>query len=241
MTGFWIFGGVITIVVVSIAISKYQERKRTAGLEALAAELGLSFSPKPGVPAWSELKHFRVFSHGHSQRAYNLMRGETSGIEMKLFDFYYSTGSGKSRSHYYCTIAAFEDHNLNLPMYLMRPESFLDRLGLNFDGKDINFDDRPVFSKRYLLTGKPFDAVRELFQYEVTEFCEQEKTYFSEGQGHELIFCVFRKQIPVKEYREFFRKAFEFYALLRDSHNSQSTQSAGRQSRETDSADPTQE
>lgn len=216
MDVFWVFPAVLLFIVVIVVTAIVYERKRTAALQAFAEERGLEFVPKADASEWGALKHFRIFSSGHSHAVSNLVRGDTQEVQLQIFDLRYTTGSGKNSTQHQFTIAAFTGDTLKLPRFLLRPETFLDKIGLSFDGKDINFDDRPEFSRRYVLTGERPNVIRSLFQPSVTEFCQSQPNYYAEGFHQQLLICVYRQRVVPREYPEFFRKSFEFYTLIRD-------------------------
>src|SRR4051795_3514424 len=77
----------------------FNAKKRRQALGTLAAQLGLKFAAKPGdVHERYERDDcsFQPFGQGRSRRSTNLISGSTGGIDWEIFDYRYTTGSGKS-------------------------------------------------------------------------------------------------------------------------------------------------
>jgi hypothetical protein len=96
------------IVAIAIAaVSAYIEHKRTAALQAVAQELGLTFYSR-GDTILPSVCDFQLFCKGHARRAKNLMQGELQyvgvQIPVAIFDYRYTVGHGKNRRTYCQTV-----------------------------------------------------------------------------------------------------------------------------------------
>jgi hypothetical protein len=103
------------------------------------------------------------------------------------------TGSGKGAT--WRTVAIYRLARKRLPVFELRPEHFLDKLGSAFGYKDINFESNPEFSKSYKLQGADEPAVRELFHSGRLTFFEQQKGWSVDGAGEWL--AVYRQVTSV--------------------------------------------
>ncbi len=148
-----IFGGIALLVGLGFAVNVYNEKKRREALQRVADELGLTFyrDGDPGLVA--ELSDLHLFSRGRSKRITNMIHGETEDVVMGVFDYRYTTGSGKNSHTYRQSVAFFRSADLRLPVFEMRPQSFFHGIGKLFGSQDIDFDSHPAFSKAYLLRG----------------------------------------------------------------------------------------
>lgn len=165
-----VVGGFISFFIGMAIWSHRAEKKRTAAWEQFAQTLGFQFIGKdPELLA--RMSNMKIFSRGHSRRARNTIAGEAGGIEVRLTDYRYTTGSGKNQSTHHQTLCVLRADHLNLPhCYLRQEVAIFDFLGKLFGGQDINFEDDPEFSKTFVLQGEDEDFVREVFDSETRTF-----------------------------------------------------------------------
>jgi hypothetical protein len=211
---FLIIGGVIAIIVIALYINYLVEKKRTEGMKNVADELGFEFFPKGDGPLLTELSLFNLFTQGHSRRLYNLMRGDANNLEVDIFDYTYVTGSGKSSHTWNQTLVCFGMRDANLPSFSLRPETFWDKIGTWFGYQNINFDNNPVFSDKYLLRGRDEETVRGLFTDDVLAFFERQQGLSIEGYGHRLVFYRQSKRVNPENIRGFLEEGFKVLALF---------------------------
>ncbi|WKN31045.1 STAS domain-containing protein [Porifericola rhodea] len=74
--------------------------------------------------------------------------------------------------------------------FSMEEESFLDRMSLIAEQKDIDFNEYKNFSKKFLVQGPDEKAIRKLFNPELIHFFEKGEIYHLESNGNELL--IFR-------------------------------------------------
>jgi len=173
---FAIIGGIIALVVVGILWSNYLERKRREALAATAQLMGFTWSAKVPGEKITELRSFELFNRGHSPAGQNMLVGKIGDAELILFDYRYETGSGKNRTTHKQTVIMIPDGGAGLPDFQLTPEDFFHRVAQMFGYQDIDFEENPTFSKRYLLRGPDEEAIRRAFRTEVLE-------YFAENWG----------------------------------------------------------
>jgi hypothetical protein len=179
---------VITFAFVLILVfyRKQQEKKRTRQLAAIATQLGWNFAAIAPLNMISGLERFTLFGDGHGKTIRNLMYGEASGVKAAVFDYIYVTGYGKSSQAHYQSVVYFEPRNLVLPYFSLRPESFFHRIAEALGYQDIDFAQRPEFSKRYLLRGQDETAIRRVFGERVLSFYETYPGTSTDGGGNQL-------------------------------------------------------
>jgi len=133
---------VVTVIVINAILAS----KRREAWQALADRLGCSFSANdPFDIPWSYPQP--LFNRGRAQKAYNVLSGRIKGAELFCFEYRYTEGQGKNRHTYHLTCLL-----LTSPIFfqtlLIRPESFLDRVGEFFGIDDIDFES-DEFSRRF--------------------------------------------------------------------------------------------
>jgi hypothetical protein len=146
---------------VIFGINHWLAKKRTAAMEAWASGRGFSFVAD-ATSLMSELGHFKLFGQGRSRRARNCATGRKEGFGVRIADYQYTTGSGKSSTTHVQTICALDaDRPTDVHFFCRRQVAFFDAVGKLFGGQDVNFDDDPAFSKAYVLqTNGDVDRLR---------------------------------------------------------------------------------
>ena len=162
----------IGLAVFLIIYNKRKEKERTQSLQQLAATLGWSFAADAPLTQIAWLDRFTLFSQGRSRQIRNFMYGQAQGVKAAVFDYIYVTGSGKSQQTHYQTVVYLEPVNLALPMFSLRPETLFHRMLSAFGYQDIDFGQRPEFSKQYILRGQNELAIRQTFNDRVLSFFE---------------------------------------------------------------------
>src|SRR5512135_1468017 len=87
---------VLALVGGLIVYSARKERERTEQLAALAPAMGFTFEPAPDLEAMKASGALPLYEHGHSKKLANLLSGQAGERDVKLFDYRYTTGSGKN-------------------------------------------------------------------------------------------------------------------------------------------------
>lgn len=207
--------GVIALIVVLV---KRYERKRTEQLGELAAEMSLEFSAEGDAALEAALSDLALMQRGHSRRLTNLIRGRTRSVDLCLFDYRYTTGSGKHQSTHNLSVVAFDSPLLELPPFELGPENFLHRIAGVFGYQDIDFAGYPAFNKAFLLRGPDEGAIRQVFTEPVVQHFEHQLEHRRPvgdviGHGHRLIVST-RRQKP-EQLRAFLEQAFGIYGILK--------------------------
>jgi hypothetical protein len=210
-----IAGGIIGIVVLLFLVGYYANKRRREGMAALAESLGFTFSREPGVFVLPAVADFELGSHGDSKKGRNAMTGRNGDIDVTIFDYQYSTGSGKNRSTHVQTVGMFKSESLQLPKFVVRPEHVFHKIGSVFGYQDIDFDRYPEFSKKYLLRSEDEDTCRALFTDEVLRYFEGQKRVSVEGNGKTILFYRPSRTVKVKDIQQFLQDGFGVFALFR--------------------------
>lgn len=200
-----------------IAMSIFFDRKRIGGLQEAAGALGLQFDESASQISSAMTNGFELFDRGRWPKSRNLIYGESNGTDVWIFDFQYTTGSGKNQSTHHQTVCIFSTTELQLPRFNLYREGLLSRIGSGVFGmQDIDFDTHPDFSKMYVLKGDSEVQIRELFHEQLLSFFEtQDKNLCVEGMGERLL--VYRKRTKVKPnaVKEFLGEGFGLFREFR--------------------------
>ncbi len=153
----------ILVIILAFSIWWYQTR----AWKRLASELGITYLGY-GVQFERVFGHFGIFADSSWGFGWtnHQCQGNYRSAEVS-FGFQicrrYSTHGGYNGS-YQRPVFALRDPQLKLPHFFLRSENLLlDSLGSLLGGQDIDFDEDPTFSKRFVLQGRDADATAKLF------------------------------------------------------------------------------
>lgn len=185
------------MIVIIFVISSQVEKKRTEALLTMSSEMGMTFKAKDSSKeAKALVSSFGLGNKGHSQSCKNIMKGEAGGLQTTILDHFYKIGSGKDAQRYHQSVLIFEQPDLPMPSFQLRPENLGDKIKSVFGRKDIDFDDSPEFSKQYYLVGANEKEVRNLFSPRLRSFLVRNQGWYLEANGNYLL--LFRAGHRVK-------------------------------------------
>lgn len=185
--------GFFAIIMFVAYMQSVMDKKRREAIRSYCRQHGLSYSDTANkIPAIA--RSFSLLSEkGHTNSWRSEMAGKREDYSFTIFEHYYVTGYGKSRHTYINTICVISKNEVNMPQFFVRDENFiLDGLGKLFGGQDINFEEDPVFSKKFVLQGMSEPSIRQFFDRRVRKtFVDKHiKGYQYEGYHNCLVTCV---------------------------------------------------
>ncbi len=211
----------VAIIVVAVVALFYFERmmrqRRIEALQQAGAGLGLFLASEGDVAALqSSLSSFHLFKQGHARRLYGLIHGVARGAPVSIFDYRYSISSGNNNNRTReQTVAGFELAGAALPAFALRPETVWSKMGAWLGGQDIDFEDAPDFSSRYILQGTDEAAVRRLFAERVLAFYAAHPGLCTEGGGDRLIVYRADKRVKPEALSAFMDEGLEVMDLFK--------------------------
>ena len=167
----WVVPVFIGVTAVAIGGSVYyswaSNKKRNAAFRALATTMGFTYEEdeyaRAALFTIVGLEHAPLFNRGHSRKAQRMLQGRLADRGTQIFDYTYTTGSGKSAHVHRQSVVRFPDGAKGLPDFDLSPESVFHALVEIFGAQDIDFTENAEFSKRYLLRGQDEAAIRKAF------------------------------------------------------------------------------
>jgi len=169
---FAIMGLMASSFAVIILLIVWYDKKRREAFKTISRELGFSFEPYPKNDPYLEYNNFKLFHMGRNLGVKNFMKGRFQGIDFEVYDFHYTVGFGKNKQHYNQTIAVANFDDLDLPLFVLGPESFFSKVAKLFGKNDINFVSHKKFSDTFLLKGDDEMGIRQVFKTHVLDFFE---------------------------------------------------------------------
>ena len=171
MEGQWLIFAAFVVIAVIVAVAGHlAAQKRRRELALFAQQNGLHFTPDVdyGLVEQFEALGLTPFGQGSSRRAYNLVHGRRGEVEWNIFDYRYTTGSGKRRTtHRYGVVAARVP--LGFPRTVLRPENLFDKVASMAGFDDINFESES-FSRRFHVSGADRRFAYDLVHPQMMEY-----------------------------------------------------------------------
>jgi hypothetical protein len=184
----------VAIVVSSIVIvgamflwHVHAERQRRDAMMQLASTLLLTFEERRPTLALASLGACSLFCLGHSRRMFNVLSGTIDGLDVTVFDYAYTLGSGKHRHTYVQTVAWTKLAESRLPTFALAPEGVLDKVSELLGGQDIDFPSHTSFSARFRLRGESEVSIRRLFTPVVLDAFERSDDVSVEASDDKLL------------------------------------------------------
>lgn len=188
-------------------VSSRLEKQRTEALAAACQAMGFTFEPDGDLETMKGFGDLPLYGHGHSKKMRNVMTGRAGERDVKLFDYRYTTGSGKNSHTWSQTVALFPRGGEGLPDFLLAPENIFHKIGQVFGYQDIDFDSSPEFSSHYLLRGPDEMAIRSAFGAEALGYFAQERGWHVEVAGGNVGIYRSDKRCKPEDLRSFLEEA----------------------------------
>ena len=208
-----VVAGVISLVAVIILMVHHFEKKRTEALNVVAAEIGLAFSAAQDDNLLARMQDFSLFNKGHSRKMRNVMKAEGETTTLAIFDYQYTTGSGKHQHCHSQTVVSVESDSLCLPGFTLWPEGLLSKLGAMIGAQDIDFDEHPEFSKSFVLKGDDESAIRDFLDIEKLDFFAERKGAYMETARNRFIYFRGKRRKP-EQIRDLMTEGYSAYAMF---------------------------
>ena len=196
---------VISIIILILFYSWYQIR----AWNRLASELGITYLGY-GVQFERVFGHFGIFADsrwgygGMSHQCQGNYRGAEVSFGFQICRSYRT--NGRNNGSYQRPVFALRDPKLQLPHFLLRSEKLLlDSLGSLLGGQDIDFDEDPTFSKRFVLQGGDADATAKLFsdpKVRAAFMTLRKSGFLMEAKGDTIV-VLCKRSFSLRKFRPF--------------------------------------
>jgi len=210
-------GIVFVGILISVSIFLYQRKKakeRMQAMQMVAGQLGWAFAPKAPLNMISGLDRFALFNQGHGKQIINFMYGQAGGIKAAVFDYIYVIGYGRNRQVHRQSVVYLEPPNLALPYFSLRPENFFLKIATAFGYQDIDFGQRPEFSRRYILRGQDETSIRRTFNDALLAFYETYTGTCTDAGGNQLFVFRGNHRFQPNETQSFVTEALNILNLV---------------------------
>jgi MFS superfamily sulfate permease-like transporter len=122
--------------------------------------------------------------------------------KVEVSDITVTEGAGAAQHDTKITVVHISDVETTFPDFALEPEGLFTKISeLNF-GKDIDFSDHPVFSKKYYLRGEQEIDVRNFFSPAILSFLETHDDLHIESHRNKLLIYKKRDLLTTEEIQE---------------------------------------
>jgi hypothetical protein len=210
----WIIPSVLAVVGVVFLLVRRYEQARTEAIRHFARTRGFEFREKD--PSLTFGTH--LFRQGHSKHVTNVLSREDVGAKTLVFDFTFVKSSGKNSHHERQTVAAFHRDRRSLPVFELRPETVFHKIASAMGWKDIDFDNRPEFSNRFVLRGPDETAIRQAFRPDILAFFEKHLGWCVEAENAWILAYRAAKRVKPENFAAFVDDARKIEEALSTQH-----------------------
>lgn len=214
--------GLVVFFAGLVGLFFYLDRKRAEKIQAVATRLGYTFRRKPTDADKALIVGCHIANSGHGHITSNIVEAAHSEeLRLTLFDHVYTVGYGKSSQQYNQTVTRMQAPVLNLPAFVLFPETFFSKVGKLFGGSDINFPEAPGFSKKFVLRGPDEAAIRAFFSPALIQFLERKQGSLAiDAAGDTLFVHRTAKRAKPEEIEAYVAEGKEILAQFFDAQNS---------------------
>jgi hypothetical protein len=201
----------LIVLIVTTALSERAKAKRRQSLIALCGKLNIQYVEEDQYQIVTEYAGFDWLSVGDSKIASNTMIGAVYGVNLKMFDYRYETGSGRSRPVHQMSIVAV-DTDLIFNQIKIRPETFLDRATEAIGVKNIDFESAE-FGRAYCIRSRNKKFAYDVISPRMMEFLLANRGWSIELMGR-TIMITNERILSADEYMQAFTFIKQFRELL---------------------------
>ena len=144
------------------------------------------------------------------------MYREADDLNTTVFDFIYSMGTDKHRTTYLQSVVHLEPIDQSFPDFALWPEGAFDKLFSVFGYQDIDFGQRPEFSRQYMLRGKDERAIRQTFNDRLLSFYEGQPGLFTDAVDNQLFVYRAHSRLQPGEIEAFVGLGIEILSLMKE-------------------------
>lgn len=216
----WALPGVILCLIVAGLIplgllALRAGRQRTKKMAEIAEAMNFAFTPNLSLSAVRAAAPFGLWKQGHSQKAYNALQGRVGECDVILFEYQYTTGSGKSQQTHQVAAALLFDGAAGVPDFQLAPKTFFDKIAGLFTHNSVEIEDAAEFTRRCKLTGPNESALRETFHPDLVQYLAADGRWFLEVADGQVLAYRTGKLAPDK-FPGLATDALEIRDLLRN-------------------------
>jgi len=166
------------------------------------------------IRSTSKYKDFPIQNGNKIPYEENLLSKYVEVGKLESTDITLQEGARQSQNEIHITIVQMSEIEIIVPDFALEPEGLWSKLFESVSGKDIDFINHPVFSKKYYLRGTNETQVRDFFSEPILQFLENREEMHIECHRNRLIFYKKRDLLEPAEILYVSKFAEEFVSLI---------------------------
>ncbi len=203
----------IAVAVVGVIAALISAAKRREAMAAVAAKLGLNFSPGKDRYLDNKYRFLNKLRQGSNRYAYNIMSGIYREHELILFDYHYQTGSGKDTHHYY--FSYFIMHlQASFPELVIGPENIFSKIAQAVGYDDIDFESHE-FSKKFCVRSSDKKFAYDFCNARMIEYLLSNRDLSIEVENN-VLGISFSRRLSPEQIEPNLNRLFEIRSLMPD-------------------------
>jgi MFS superfamily sulfate permease-like transporter len=173
---------------------------RQIELRSFADAYELNFYPQK-VRNAIKYKDFPIQKGNKIQYEENIMNGYREFGKVEVSDITLTEGARQERNDTHITVIHVSDLDVNIPDFALEPEQLWTKISEMTSGKDIDFQNHPLFSKKYYLRGEDEKNIRNFFTESLIGFLETHDNIHVESHKNKLLVYMKRDQLTTDEIK----------------------------------------
>jgi hypothetical protein len=169
-------------------------------LRSFADAYELNFYPQK-VRNAIKYKDFPIQKGNKIQYEENIMNGYREFGKVEVSDITLTEGARQERNDTHITVIHVSDLDVNIPDFALEPEQLWTKISEMTSGKDIDFQNHPLFSKKYYLRGEDEKNIRNFFTESLIGFLETHDNIHVESHKNKLLVYMKRDQLTTDEIK----------------------------------------
>lgn len=156
-------------------------------LSGIAYRLYADFLPLRSLQRIRDLSKFTLSRKGTVKFVQNEIRGHFDTQNWSYLELDFDTDLQTRASTHTLGVVLVDFDETELPVFTLEPEGLMDRLAGIVGWDDIDFQDHPGFSERFLLKGKDETAIRAIFDPAIIRHIMSQPHFALESDGRRLL------------------------------------------------------
>lgn len=165
-----------------------------------ANEIGLDYYPMKSLSV-NQYRDYSFNLQGKVQFTQNMICGSVNGHWLVFNEIIIDTDLETKSSDTKIPGLLISIDGDKIPKFTLELEGFFDKVRAYAGFDDIDFDDHPLFSDKFLLRGDNENEIREYFKPELIELIEKNPFYHIEFNGSLLLIYPFDKNADLKNIK----------------------------------------
>lgn len=144
----------------------------------------------------------------------NILTKYSDSDRIDVSDMTLTSGAMQDKEDTHITVVHISETEARIPDFSLEPEGLFSKFSELVGGKDIDFKEYPVFSKKYYLRSEHEIAVQEFFKEPIIRFLENREEMHIECHKNKLLFYKKRNLMDTHEIEYTVKFAEDFVALV---------------------------